>query len=371
MKRLFILPILLFALCAESLACTSAIVTAQRSSEGVPLLWKHRDSKSGDTRVEYFTGGKYNYTAIVTNKVGSNAAYAGINETGFGIINTATRNLQASPIEEQKACPRKEVGWNSMWHYALRNCATVDEFEEFIRSTKRKHKFGTNFAVADASGAVAYFEIGDLYYHRYDATDRKEGFDVRSNFSFAGIEEKRGVSTRRYDVIMKEMQAYVGKFTPQQFVDYSRSFNSCAYGDVLANNDEYVCSNHTVPRHSTTGVFVIVCDAKCPRMLITIGHTVSGTVVPIYVQAERNIPECVKGNAMYLLSKEFKKKAYIKEAAGRRVLQKDVVRKVLKIKQPKIVFPQQMPADIEAFNAKIDQQFAKHAKRVRKVLAKF
>ena len=371
MKRLLILPIALFVLCTEAFACTSAIVAASRSIEGVPLLWKHRDSKSGDTRVEYFTGGKYNYTAIVTNKVGSNAAYAGINETGFGIINTATRNLQASPIEEQKACPRKEVGWNSMWHYALRNCATVDEFEEFIRSTKRKHKFGTNFAVADASGAVAYFEIGDLYYHRYDATDCKEGFDVRSNFSFSGIEEKRGVSTRRYDVTMKEMKAHEGKFTPQQFFDYSRSFNSCAYGDILANNDEYVCSNHTVPRYSTTGVFVIVCDAKCPRMLVTIGHSVPGTAVPIYVQAKHNIPKCVNGNAMYLLSEEFKKKAYIKEVGEGRILQKDVVRKVLKIKQPEIVFPQQMPADIEAFNAKIDQQFAKHAKRVRRVLAKF
>lgn len=370
MKRLSLLLITLVALTVESLACTSAIITAKRSSEGVPLLWKHRDSDVTNTRVEYITSDKYNYTAIIVNKVGSNAAYAGINETGFGIINTATRNLPASPIEEYEACTRKLVGWNSMWHYALRNCATVDEFEEFIRSTKRKHKFGTNFAVADAQGAVAYFEIGDLYYHRYDATDCKEGFDVRSNFSFSGIEEKRGVSTRRYDVTMKEMKAHEGNFTPQQLFDYSRSFNTCAYGDILANDDEYICSNHTVPRYSTTGVFVIVCDAKCPRMLVTIGHSVPGTAVPIYVQAKHNIPKCVNGNAMYLLSNEFKKKAYLKVGKDR-ILQKDVVRKVLKIKQPEIVLPQQMPADIEAFNAKIDQQFAKHAKRVRKVLAKF
>jgi hypothetical protein len=74
---------------------------------------------------------------------------------------------------------------------------------------------------------------------------------------------------------------------------------------------------------------------------------------------------------MYLLSNEFKTKAYSTVARGKRLLNKDVVRKVLKIKQPEIILPQQMPADIEAFNAKIDQQFAKHAKRVRKVLAKF
>lgn len=371
MKRLSLLLILLVALTVESLACTSAIITAQRSSEGVPLLWKHRDSKNKATCVRYYDNGKYAYTAITDSKDGSKSAYAGINETGFGIINTATKNLPGSTEEECKACTRKEVGWGAMWHYALRNCATVDEFEEFLRNTKRRHKFGTNFAVADASGAVAYFEIGDLYYKRFDATDRKEGFDVRSNFSFSGIDEKRGPSTRRYDIIMREMSAHKGNFTPEQFYAYSRSYNSCDLGDILASNDEYICENYAVPRASTTGVFVLVCDAKCPRMLVTIGHSVSGTAVPIYVQAKHNIPECVKGDAMLNLSKDFRAKAYLKEEGKGLVLQKELVRKVLKIKQPEIVLPQQMPTDIKAFNAKIDKQFAKHEKRVRKVLAKF
>ena len=96
-----------------------------------------------------------------------------------------------------------------------------------------------------------------------------------------------------------------------------------------------------------------------------------GTAVPIYVQAKHNIPECVKGDAMLNLSKDFKAKAYLKEEGKGLVLQKEVVRKVLKIKLPEIVLPQQMPTDIKAFNARIDKQFTKHAKRVRKVLAQF
>ena len=370
--KLLILVILSLLLAANrATACTSAIVTAQRSSEGVPLLWKHRDSSFSNTHVEHITGGKYAYTAIVPNKKGTKSVFAGINETGFGIINTATKNLPAFPIEEHKACTRKEIGWSGLWNYALRNCATVDEYEEFLRNTKRRHKFGTNIAVADATGAVAYFEIGDLYYHRYDTTDCKEGFDVRSNYSMAGIEEKRGASTRRYDIIMKEMLAHEGKFTPQQLFNYSRSYNSCAYGDILATDDEYVCSNHAVPRVATVGVFVLVCDAKSPRMLVTIGHSVPGLAIPVYVQAKHDIPECVKGDAMLLLANDFKAKAYHRIKGKGSVLQKDVVRKVLKIKQPEIVMPQQMPTDIKSFNAMIDKQFAKHEKRVRKVLAKF
>ena len=370
MKLLILIFLALFLAENRAMACTSAVVAPQRSSEGVPLLWKHRDYKYNATCVKHFEGGKYSYTAIASNKEGNNTLYAGINDTGFGIINTATKNLPASTIEEHKACTRKEISWSAMWHHALRDCATVDEFEELLRKTKRRHKFGTNYAVADATGAVAYFEVGDLYYHRYDATDRKEGFDVRSNYSLAGIEEKRGTSTRRYDIIMKEMLAHEGKFTPQQFYTYSRSYNSCAYGDILANDDKYICSNHAVPRASTTGVFVLVCDAVSPRMLVTIGHSVSGMAVPIYVQAKHHIPACVKGNRMSLLSDDFLAKSYLKEG-GTRVLQKEVVREVLKIKQPDIELPQQMPVNIKVFNAKIDKQFLKYEKRVRKILAKY
>ena len=371
MKRLSLLLFLLVALCFDSFACTSAVVAPHRSSEGVPLLWKHRDATFNKVCVDYITSGKYAYTAVVPHNKGLKIAFAGINETGFGIINTATENLQAASIEEYSACTYKEVDWNELYHFALQNFSTVDEYEVLLRNTKRKHKFSANIAVADGTGAVAYFEISDLHYYRYNTTDHKEGFDVRSNFSFAGVEDKRGPSTRRYDIIMQEMSTHKGKFSPQQFFSYSRSYNSCAYGDILTSHDEYICSNHTVPRLGTAGVFVLVCDAKCPRMLVTIGHSVSGIAVPIYVQAKHNIPECAKSNNMQLLSNDFKAKAYHWVKGKGAMLHKDIIRHVLKIKQPRIDFPQQLPANIEACNANIDKQFNKHAVRVRRVLAKF
>jgi len=370
MKKVIIGFVFVLLMCVEALACTSAIVSAQRSSEGVPMLWKHRDWRLANSFVKHMDSGKYAYTAVVSGAKKSKSVYAGINESGFGIINTATKNLPKSSEEEYKACERKQIGTTTMWHKALRTCASVDEFEEILRTTKRRHKFNTNIAVADATGAVAYFEIWDLDYRRYDATERAEGFDVRANFSFAGNAEKRGTSTRRYDVVMQEMSNHKGVFAPQDFLRYSRSYSSCEYGDVLANNDEYICDNYTIPRATTTGVFVLVCDAKCPRMLVEIGHSVPGVAVPVYVKAKHQIPECVGGKAMENLSKEFMSKAYHK-VEKKSVLQKEVVRKVLKIKQPKIEMPKEMPADMVAFNAKIDKTFAKHAKRVRKVLAKF
>lgn len=372
MKRLALLLALLLALCFDSHACTSAIVTAQRSSEGVPLLWKHRDNvKFTNTRVDYITGGKYAYTAVVpNNKNYRKGVYAGINEVGLGVLTTATKHLPTASEEEYDACPRKRlrIGVSRM---ALRECATLDEFEELLRNSKRRRGFCSNLGIADATGAVAYFEIWDLGYRRYDATERNDGFDVRANFSHSRVKGKKtGVSKRRYDLIMKEMKAHKGTFTPQDFIDYSRSYNSLKYGDVLALDKSYICENHTVPRYSTVGAFVMVCDGKNPRMLVINGHSVSGFAVPVYVHAKRNIPQCVRGNAMRLLSKDFAKKAYCEISENLRIVNKELIRNVLKIKQPKIEMPKEMPSDIEAFNERIDKLFAKHEKRVRKVLDK-
>lgn len=373
MKKIVVTLIALLSLCVEGLACTSAIVAAHRSSEGAPLLWKHRDSKDGKSHVEYVATGKYAYTASVPNsKKYTQAVFMGVNEKGLGVMNTATNKLPKATAEEYAACSCEQTNYifSRLMRFALSECATVDEFEEFLRKTKRKRGFATNIGIADAEGNAAYFEIWDLDYRRYDVKDRAEGFDVRSNFSFMG-DPNFGTSKRRYDLIMGEMTPHKGNFTPQQFVEYSRSYKSLAYGDVLATDDLFICENHTVPRSSTVSSAVLVCDKANPRMLVMNGHTVSSLAVPVYLKAKDNIPQCVKGDAMRLLSEDFCSKAYNKDKYEGARLNKGVVRDVLKIKQPHIDMPKEMPADIEAFNGRIDKLYAKYEKQVRKVLKRY
>ena len=375
MKRLSLLLFLLAALAIESLACTSAVVAPQRSSEGVPLLWKHRDNgKFTNTRIEYISDGTYSYTAVVpNNEKYAKGVYAGVNEMGLGIISTATKNLPESTPEEYKACPLRRMRGGAMWN-GLRECATIDEFEELLKTTKRSRRSHSNFGVGDATGAVAYFEVWDVGYRRYNVSESgNNGFDVRSNFSHAGDPAKIGASKRRYDLIMNDMKEHHGVFTPQHFIGYSRSYNSIKYGNVLDLKKRYYCSNHTVPRASTVGSFVIVCDGKNPRMLVMNGHSVSSLAVPVYVRAKENIPECVHGDAMRLLSNDFREQAYtlvVDKKKKKSLLNKELIRQVLDIKQPKVAMPSEMPKNIAAFNAKIDKAFAKHEKRVRKVLNK-
>jgi hypothetical protein len=119
------------------------------------------------------------------------------------------------------------------------------------------------------------------------------------------------------------------------------------------------------------GAFVLVCDGENPRLLAMNGHPVSSIAVPVYVRAKHNIPRCVSGSAMQELSREFKAKAYTVVSKNAKYLNKDVVRDVLKIKQPKLKLPKVMPANIETFNARIDASFAKYEQKVRKVLSKY
>ena len=115
----------------------------------------------------------------------------------------------------------------------------------------------------------------------------------------------------------------------------------------------------------------MVCDGENPRMLAMNGHSASSLAVPIYVKAEKNIPECVHGDAMRLLSNDFRAKAYTSVGEKKKLLNKELISKVLAVKQPKIEMPSEMPKNITAFNAKIDKAFAKHEKRVRRVLKKY
>ena len=374
MKKIAVSLIALLSVCVEGLACTSAIVASHRSSEGVPLLWKHRDSEDGNSRVEYVASGKYAYTALVpNNKNHASAVYMGINEVGLGVMNTATKKLPKATEEEYEACTCEKTSYifSTLMRFALCNCATVEEFEAFLRKTKRKRGFCTNIGIADANGNAAYFEIWDLGYCRYDVKDMSQGFDVRSNFSFKG-DPNLGRSKRRYDLMMNEMSSHKGNFTPQQFMwHYSRSYNSVAYGNVLATDDKFICLNHTVPRATSVSSAVMVCDRENPRMLVMNGHPVSSVAVPVYVKAKESLPQCVTGTAMRVLSDDFRVKAYEKLEHEGAELNKKVVRDILKIKQPNIDMPKALPMDMELFNDHIDKLYIKYEKQVRKVLKRY
>lgn len=359
-SNILLLLISLF-LSEKSLACTSAIVAASHSKEGSTLLWKHRDAPSWDCHVEHFRDGKYPFTALVSPD--RTKVYSGINERGFAILNTVSENITKNDSL------RQGPGAIMLMGDALRTVATVDEFEKWLAKTNGKRPYVTNYAVGDASGAAAYFEVNQNSFTRYDIGERSEGFDIRSNFSFSGNMVDRGPSVPRYDIVMRQMS---GKkmHSPYDFFDYGRNYVNGSGVEVINAPDKFVCNDLTVPRYFSVASMVMVCDGENPRMLVSVGHPVVAIVVPVYVKAANAIPECVAGRPSLLLSEEFRAKAYTKIEELKYEVNKPLIKSLLKI-ESRVAIPRQMPEDIEQFNAKIDARFAKHAAKVRKVLARY
>lgn len=353
-----ILSIVMLVLAGESYACTSAIVATQKSSEGVPLLWKHRDSSTWNCRVAYVEGGKYAYTALVS--LNGNRTYCGINEKGFAVLNTVSHNLVRT------ASSGKKHSAITLMDDILAECATVDEFEAWLAKSNGERGYITNYAVGDPSGKAAYFEVWNESYKRYDVAERKEGYDIRSNYSFSGEMSKRTESAPRYDIIANQMRG--GEvFTPQQLIEYSRNYCNTKGGCVLDEPNRVVKDNTSVARYSSSASAVMVCDAKNPRMLVSAGHPSAVMAVPVYVQAKNNLPECLTSRAVLNLGNDFRTKCYEKISKREHALDKPLIAKVVKIKTI-CEMPSALPSDMAKFNAKIDKLFAKHSKKVRRVL---
>ena len=70
-------------------ACTTAVISGSNTSDGRPLLIKHRDSGFEHNRLVYFTDGDYDYIGLVNSVDSSNSeVWAGTNSAGFCIINS-------------------------------------------------------------------------------------------------------------------------------------------------------------------------------------------------------------------------------------------------------------------------------------------
>ena len=363
MKDILKFLLLLIALFSSenTFACTSAIVASTHSKVGSTLLWKHRDAPSWDCHVEHFRDGKYPFTALVSPD--KTKVYSGINESGFAILNTVSENI----TKDTSLC--QAPGALFVMAYALREFTTVEEFEKWLATTNGKRSYVTNFAVGDASGAAAYFEVQTDSFKRFDIGEQKEGFDIRSNFSFSGNMIERGPSVPRYDIVKKQM-AHKKTHSPYDFFDYGRNYVNGSGVEVLTTSEKFICNDLTVPRYFSVASMVMVCDGENPRMLVSVGHPVVAMVVPVYVKAENRIPESVAGRPSLLLSEEFRAKAYIQLDELRYEVNKPLINSLLKI-ESRVAMPHHMPENIEQFNAKIDALFVKHAAKVRRVLARY
>lgn len=142
------------------------------------MLWKNRDISNPNQAVYYFTDGHYHYLGLVYSD-DSSRVWAGINEKGFGIINSNSGNIGPG------ASSGPDDG--EVMKYALQSCASIEEFRQYLDSTNKTGRITpSNFGVLDSTGEATIFEAGGYKYVRCDAAQESLGFMLRANYSMSG-----------------------------------------------------------------------------------------------------------------------------------------------------------------------------------------
>lgn len=273
---------------AASIGCTSAIVRADATKSGRPLLWKHRDTGTEHNfvaRVE--RDGLIPYVALFNGGDSLLAeAWMGLNAEGFAIMNTASYNLAPDT-----ASYKDREGF--VMSMALGRCRSLKDFELMLDSLPKPLGVQANFGVIDANGEGAYYETDDYSYQKYDLAETSDGVLIRTNYSCSG-EEDCGMGYIRDNNARHLLAPHIAArdITPATFTEgLSRSFyHSLLQRDPLTDGDNWAVDQDFIPRYSSSASIVIegVKPGESPSLSVmwtAIGYPPCAQVLPVTVDS--------------------------------------------------------------------------------------
>lgn len=243
---------------SEGVACTSAIIGADKNPYGRPLLWKNRDTSTSDNKIEYIPGdgNEYSYVALYNSKDSLlQEAWMGMNEMGFAVMNTASYNIKDDNI------PEKEMDKEGLvMTKALKRCKTVDDFAVLLDTIQKPMGVEANFGVIDAYGNGAYFETNNDSYNRFNLEDSPDHILVRTNYSHSG-RDNEGYGFIREANANYLLAPYIKENTvaPEVLTEVlSRSFyHDFLKKDYSRNEGKWVIDQDFIPRFTSTATIVI------------------------------------------------------------------------------------------------------------------
>ena len=270
--------------------CTTAVISGMATVDGAPILWKNRDTDHLFNKVIYVDEKPYSYIAIVNNKeLSGRIVWSGLNEKGFAIMNSAAYNL---PVKQGEMKDLEGI----IMADALRKCASVDDFEGFIKENLGE-SFGSqaNFGVIDAFGNAALFEVHNHGYKRFDALSFPEHYIVNTNFSRSGKENK-GYGYVRFMQVEKMFKARKKLSHSYLLVSVIRNIDNplipvlpIEKWHYLTNKKPYfVYTYDSINRSYTANAFVVHgvkpgTDKKYATMWVALGEPITTIAVPLWV----------------------------------------------------------------------------------------
>ena len=336
--RIFTILLALLATFVDGYACTSAIISTSKSSEGAPLLWKHRDTGVEDNfvaRIEPKNPGE-RFTYVALYNAGDSTyrdAWMGMNEAGFAIMNTASYNLAPDTTDYKD---REGI----VMALALSRCRTLADFENLLDTLPKPMGVQANFGLIDATGDGAYYETDDFNYVKYSLKDAKDGVIVRTNYSH-NRNTDGGYGYIREENARQLIAPYLAgdSITPATFTEgISRSFYHSLIGrDFAKGTDRWVVDQDFIPRRSSTAsiVFEGVLPGEDPSLTMMwtmIGYPPCSHVVPVMID---NVPTELQPNESWhsTLCDEVVERKHqvfsIKRGSGKYYIDMDLLRTIM------------------------------------------
>lgn len=345
-----LLAVATMAMWGEADACTSAVISGRATKSGRPLLWKHRDTGTEWNHIEHLKGEQYAFTALVNSRDKERReAWAGANEKGFAIMNTASYNMKPDSL---KYLPERE---GEVMKDALGKCASVEEFEEYLKNMKLPRALETNFGVIDAEGGAAYFEVWDYGYTKYDANDvanAPNGYIIRSNYSFSGAQDEGMGYIRYQNAEYLIHRAYAaGELSAEWiFEGASRSFlNAMLDSDLLSESGRaksgWAIDQDYIPRNSSSASVVVEGVKKgenpdATTIWSVLGYPPCSYAVAAWVKAKTNIAPIIAASEdgyapLNLMAVDLKREVFpVSRGNGKRYMRMDIIERAMELLHP-------------------------------------
>ena len=298
-NRPFVTILLALTFSLRTLGCTIMIVAASATEDGRPLLFKNRDSSNAymvDIRIEQQEGFKY-IAQFALRESTWEGPWSGFNEHEFCIVNSLSYNYSGA----EYASMNKDI-----LDMALRSCKTALDFEQLLDRLEKPVDVRANFAVIDAQGNAAFYEVGPNGYTKYDVNDPQtapEGIMIRTNYSLAGdldrkVGEDRWKAAEQFISEAKASHQFDWRYILQRLPRYlvhSNGTNLYANAPATWNDETQTDFDGYIPRHSSTNAMLMQGVKEGESPLLTVcwsitGPPVSTVAIPLFLTPNNLLP---------------------------------------------------------------------------------
>ncbi len=233
--------------------------------------------------------------------------WAGSNNVGFAIMNSASYNVNVGDTTELK--DQEGV----FMKLALQTCSSLQDLEKLLDTYPKPRGLAAHFGAIDAKGGAAFYEVNNQTWTKFDANDEEiapNGYVIRTNYSESGTKDE-GFGFIRREAAEKVFSKALEN-NKLLYTTVLQKFSRCTYHPVFGinyrvkfengtNESSFVASDDFITRYSSASSIVVqsVKPGESPDLSTIwthVGYPNTTVAMPLWVRGGKNIPNILQYN---------------------------------------------------------------------------